>query len=197
MLQCDRFVSSHLNFPNAIGLSRFAECSNVISLSCHRMRLVYILSPNAPMRLVHLSPNAPMRLVHPFISSRRVLQAEMKNAKNKGLRRVAFRLSDFKEPTQVLQMRVDRKKHISPKEGWGQASDSLLLGCCPMSMNPVLGLQGEKLPKICDDCSIGHTKWPGLCWGCIRSAAQGDVRHACSQLQVLLCLHVYCCTFFL
>lgn len=63
-----------------------------------------------------------------------MLQAEIKNAKNKGLRRVAFRLSDFKEPTQVLQMRVDRKKHISPKEGWGQASASLLLECWPLSV---------------------------------------------------------------
>ncbi|CAM9410526.1 unnamed protein product [Laminaria digitata] len=50
------------------------------------------------------------------------LKTEIKNAKSKGLRRVAFRLSDFKEPTQVLQMRVDRKKHVSPKEGWGQVT---------------------------------------------------------------------------
>ena len=71
----------------------------------------------------------------------------MKNAKNKGLRRVAFRLSDFKEPTQVLQMRVDRKKHISPKEGWGQASGSLMLGCYPMWTNPFRSPR-EKVSKI-------------------------------------------------
>lgn len=51
-----------------------------------------------------------------------VCQGEIKSSKSKGARRAAFRLVDFKEPTRVLQMRVDRKKHISPKEGWGQAS---------------------------------------------------------------------------
>ncbi|CAM9488627.1 unnamed protein product [Hapterophycus canaliculatus] len=54
------------------------------------------------------------------------LKVELKQAKSKGKRRPAFRLVDFKEPTRVLQMRVDRKKHVSPKEGWGQASAWLL-----------------------------------------------------------------------
>ncbi|CAM9316019.1 unnamed protein product [Scytosiphon promiscuus] len=54
------------------------------------------------------------------------LKGELKQSKTKGTRRAAFRLVDFKEPTRVLQMRVDRKKHISPKEGWGQASTWLV-----------------------------------------------------------------------
>lgn len=51
-----------------------------------------------------------------------MLQGELKQNKKKGGRRGALRLLDFKEPTQVLQMREHRKKHISEKEGWGQAS---------------------------------------------------------------------------
>ncbi|CAM9098286.1 unnamed protein product [Ectocarpus sp. 6 AP-2014] len=50
------------------------------------------------------------------------LKGEIKSSKGRGAQRAAFRLVDFKEPTRVLQMRVNRKKHISPKEGWGQAS---------------------------------------------------------------------------
>lgn len=73
-----------------------------------------------------------------------MLQGEMKQNKKKGGRRGALRLLDFKEPTQVLQMREHRKKHISDKEGWGQASLPFFLftttvSCCA-SIRPSIEL---------------------------------------------------------
>lgn len=73
--------------------------------------------PPAPSYFPHASLRACVCLGYYCM-----LQGEIRQTKKKGGRRAAFRLVDFKEPTQVMQMREHRKKHISEKEGWGQAS---------------------------------------------------------------------------
>ncbi|CBJ29484.1 conserved unknown protein [Ectocarpus siliculosus] len=75
------------------------------------------------------------------------LKGEIKSSKSRGAQRAAFRLVDFKEPTTVLQMRVDRKKHISPKEGWGQVTCRL----CSERQLLVVDAKGNEVEAKADE----------------------------------------------
>ncbi|CAM9758286.1 unnamed protein product [Pylaiella littoralis] len=75
------------------------------------------------------------------------LKSEIKKTKSKGGRRPAFRLVAFGEPTRVLQMRVDRKPHISPKEGWGQVTCRL----CTKRELVVVDANGKEVRPAEDD----------------------------------------------
>ncbi|CAM9271596.1 unnamed protein product [Ectocarpus fasciculatus] len=81
------------------------------------------------------------------------LKGEIKSSKSRGANRAAFRLVDFKEPTRVLQMRVDRKKHISPKEGWGQASFWAAVTCrlCSERQLLVVDAKGNEVKAKADE----------------------------------------------
>ncbi|CAM9806943.1 unnamed protein product [Sphacelaria rigidula] len=86
------------------------------------------------------------------------LKSEIKASVKKGRSRSAFRLLEFREPAQVLQMRHHRPQRMNKTIGWGQVTCKL---CCVREKimvnakgNEIVRPKGEQIP-ILDNVTIG------------------------------------------